>query len=352
METTGMVDARDEVIVQCSGLQVEFHTAEGEVRAVNGADFVVKRGRTLGVVGESGCGKSVTAQAILRIIPAPGRIVGGEITYNLRSTAADGTDVTEKVVLTDLDARGKEIRRIRGRHISMIFQEPLTSLSPVHTIGNQIIEAIRLHQDVDKQQAREQAIEMLRLVGMPNPEQTIDSYPHQLSGGMRQRGMIARSLCCHPSLLIADEPTSALDVTTQAQILYLMQRLQKELDMSIMMITHDLGVVAETADDVIVMYLGRVVESADVDSLFYDPKHPYTRALLRSIPRVDRDTGEKLEAIKGVVPDPFAFPSGCSFHPRCASFMKGVCDVTEPPEVRLGDGRTVRCHLYAQSDGV
>jgi len=333
------------LLLEVRNLKTYFFLDEGTVRAVDGVDFEVRQGQTLGVVGESGCGKSVTAQSILRIVPPPGRIVEGEILlHRMRHTGSSGTDVID---LVKLDPKGKEMRSVRGAEIAMVFQEPMTSFSPVHTIGDQIMEAIILHQKVDKAEARERAIEMLKMVGMPKPEQTIDSYPHQLSGGMRQRAMIAMALSCHPSLLIADEPTTALDVTTEAQILELMRDLQQQLGMAILYITHDLGVIAEMAEEVIVMYLGKIVERADVDSIFYEPLHPYTRALLKSIPRIGRKAKQRLESIKGVVPDPYAIPKGCSFHPRCSKATPGLCDREEPPYVQVKSGHLVRCHLYA-----
>ena len=335
---------RDEIL-RVENLQVHFHTQEGLVKAVDGASFSVRRGKVLGIVGESGCGKSVTALAILRIIPPPGEIVGGRILYQ-RQLHGDGPgDASQIIDLTELPPRGREMRSIRGGEIAMVFQEPMTSLDPVYTVGNQIMEAITLHQKVTKAEAREIAIEMLRRVGMPQPERTVDSYPHQLSGGMRQRVMIAIALSCHPSLLIADEPTTALDVTTEAQILELMQGLQREMGMTIIFITHNLGVVAEMCDEVIVMYLGKVVEHTDVDSLFYDPKHPYTQALLKSIPRLG-ERGKRLEPIKGIVPDPYSIPSGCPFWPRCPDFIPGTCDRQEPEFITVKPGHQVRCHLY------
>jgi len=335
------------LLLEVRNLKTYFFLDEGTVRAVDGVDFEVKWGRTLGVVGESGCGKSVTAQSILRIVPPPGRIVEGEILFHRTLHAGGSSTMTEVVDLAKLNPKGRKIRSIRGAEIAMVFQEPMTSLSPVHTIGDQIMEAIILHQKVDKAEARERAIEMLKMVNMPKPQQTIDSYPHQLSGGMRQRAMIAMALSCHPRLLIADEPTTALDVTTEAQILELMQDLQQRLGMAIMYITHDLGVIAEMAEEVIVMYLGKVVERADVDSIFYDPWHPYTRALLKSIPRIGCKARQRLESIKGVVPDPYAIPRGCPFHPRCSDFMPGLCDQEEPSYVRVKPDHLVRCHLYA-----
>ncbi len=337
----------NQLLLKVRDLKTYFFLEEGTVHAIDGADFDIRRGEAVGVVGESGCGKSVTGQSILRIVPNPGEVVEGEITFYRYEKRDDGTEVQEVVDLTALDPRGDEIRSIRGGEISMVFQEPMTSLSPVHTMGQQIMEAIILHQKVDEDEARRRAIEMLRRVGMPQPESTVDSYPHQLSGGMRQRGMIAMALSCSPSLLIADEPTTALDVTTEAQILQLMRDLQQDLGMAIMFITHDLGVIAEMTSRVVVMYMGKVVEGADVDTLFYDPKHPYTRALLNSIPRLGHDKSERLESIKGVVPDPYNLPPGCPFHPRCASFMPGVCNVEEVPNFVIEPGHTARCFLYA-----
>jgi len=335
----------DQLLLEVKNLRTYFFLDEGTVRAVDGADFEIGRGHTLGVVGESGCGKSVTAQSVLRIVPPPGRIVEGEIIFH-RFLQGDGSSVTQVVDLTALNPRGGEIRSIRGAEIAMVFQEPMTSLSPVHTIGDQIMEAITLHQEVSKAEAREKTIEMLDRVGMPKPTQTIDSYSFELSGGMRQRGMIAMALSCNPSLLIADEPTTALDVTTEAQILELMRDLQQELGMAIMYITHDLGVIAEMAEDVVVMYLGKVVERADVDSIFHNPQHPYMRALLKSIPRIGKKSRQRLESIKGVVPDPYAIPRGCPFHPRCPDFISGLCNREEPAFSRVGPGHSARCHLY------
>jgi peptide/nickel transport system ATP-binding protein len=343
----------NDVLLEVKDLHTYFHLDQGIVKAVDGVDFTVMRGQTVGIVGESGCGKSVMARSILRIVPQPGRIGEGEILFHHNPENANGaptSQVKQVIDLAKLDPKGDEARAIRGGEISMIFQEPMTSLSPVHTIGNQIIEAIRLHQDVTKEQARQQAIEMLEKVNMPQPARTIDRYPYQLSGGMRQRAMIAMALSCQPTLLIADEPTTALDVTTQAQILTLLSELQRELGMAIIFITHDLGVIAQMVDYVVVMYLGKVVEVADVDSIFYDPKHPYTQALLRSIPRLGRKSARgisgRLTAIRGTVPDPYNIPSGCPFHPRCRKAIAGVCDQKEPPFLDVGEGHKVRCVLY------
>jgi peptide/nickel transport system ATP-binding protein len=339
---------QDQLLVSIRDLRTHFFLDEGTVRALDGVDFNIWRGQTLGVVGESGCGKSVTARSILRIVPKPGRITGGEITFYRRLGGDAGSQAIE-IKLTDLNPSGRQMCSIRGAEIALVPQEPMASLSPVHTIGNQIGEAIILHQGVDKKTARAQAIEMLNLVGFPKPAERIDSYPHQLSGGLRQRAVIAMALSCHPSLLIADEPTTALDVTTEAQILQLLRNLQSELGMAIMFITHNLGVVAQMCEDVIVMYMGRVVEEASVDDLFHSPLHPYTQALLRSIPRLGQRTGQRqrLESIRGTVPDPYSIPKGCPYHPRCDQKIKGVCDQQDPPYVEAEPGHKVRCVLYA-----
>ena len=346
MTYTGSSDGNDmtnsEVILEVKGLRTQFFTDEGVVKAVDGADFRVRRGKTVCLVGESGCGKSVTARSILKIVDKPGRIVAGQILLHHASG--------EVVDLTGFSDTGKAMRSIRGKEISMIFQEPMTSLSPVHKIGNQIIEAIRLHFDVNKKEARARAVDLLNRVGIPNADRRIDTYVFQLSGGMRQRAMIAMALSCRPNLLIADEPTTALDVTTEATILDLIKDLQQDLNMTIMFITHDLGVVAEIADDVVVMYLGKVVERGDVDTIFHDPKHPYTRALQKSIPKLGQADRGRLETIRGMVPHPFARPQGCTFHPRCESFIPGVCDRIDPPFVTVSEGADVSCHLYGEAD--
>jgi peptide/nickel transport system ATP-binding protein len=336
-------------LLEVKDLKIAFDLADGRVQAVDGATFTVQQGETLGVVGESGCGKSITARSILRITGATDKNTSGEILYH-RRTNGDSAGRTETIDLLKLAEKGRQIREIRGAEIAMIFQEPMTAFSPVHTIGNQIVEAVRLHLPLSASAARERAIEMLRLVEMPNAERRIDAYPHQLSGGMRQRAMIAMALVCQPRILLADEPTTALDVTTQAQILSLLRRLKEELGMSVVMITHDLGVIAETAQTVAVMYLGRVVEIADARSLFRDPKHPYTQALLRSIPRMGRQARERLNPVKGMVPSPYNRPRGCPFHPRCPHAMPGICDRFEPPPTPLGSGREVSCFLYGMPD--
>ncbi len=329
-----------DLLLEINDLKIHFFTDEGVVKAVDGVDLTIERGKTLCLVGESGCGKSVTSRAFLQIIRSPGRLVSGQILFH--QTQANGK--VGIIDLANLDPKGDAIRQIRGKEISMIFQEPMTSLSMMHTVGNQIIEAIMVHEDVSKLEARNRAIEMLQRVNIPKPERLIDEYPFRLSGGMRQRVMIAMALSCNPHLLIADEPTTALDVTTQAQILDLMLGLQEEFGMALLFITHDLGVVAEIADDVAVMYLGKIVERSDVDTIFNEPKHPYTRALLRSIPKIEMER-DKLDPIKGMVPSPFRRPTGCQFHPRCAERITS-CSRIEPGATRIGENHLVRCLLY------
>ncbi len=332
-----------EALLSVRSLKTYFYPDEGLVRAVDGVSFDVAPGGTLGIVGESGCGKSVTARSILRIVDRPGRIIEGEIRFRRRPTNGAAAEVVD---LAKLEPNGAEMRAIRGAEIALIFQEPMSSFSPVHSVGSQIVEAILLHQPVGRREARDKAIEMLRRVGVPSPEQRVDQLSNQLSGGLRQRAMIAMALSCHPTLLIADEPTTALDVTTQTQILELMRQLQHEDGMAIMLITHDLGVVAEMATDVAVMYLGRVVEQAPVDAIFHAPRHPYTRALLRSIPRMRVRSRERLTPIAGAVPHPYDRPTGCPFHPRCESFMAGTCDRRTPSLRPVGDHHAVSCFLY------
>lgn len=326
-------------LLEIQGLKTHFFTDEGVVRAVDGVDLSIERGRTLAVLGESGCGKSITARSILQIVDRPGRIVGGRMLFRPR----DGLEID----LAALDPRGPAIRAIRGGKIAMIFQEPMSSLSPIHTIGKQISETILLHRPVSEATAKAKTIDMLKRVGIPNAADRFDAYTFQLSGGMRQRAMIALALCCEPELLIADEPTTALDVTTQSIILDLMRDLQTEYRMAIMFITHDLGVVAEIADDVAVMYLGEVAEKANVDTLFHAPKHPYTRALLESVPKLGRRRpGGRLASIRGMVPHPFARPGGCSFHTRCDTALGDVCRLDNPAAVAVGSTDAVRCHHY------
>jgi len=309
-------------------LRIYFHILAGTVRAVDGVSFHVNAGETVGIVGESGCGKSVSAMALLQLIPMPpGDLVSGRADF-------EGVDL--------LRMKGEEIRRVRGNRISMIFQEPMTSLNPVFTIGNQITESILLHQNVDPRQARERAVEMVDLVGIPDPRRRVGEYPHQLSGGMRQRVMIAMALSCNPALLIADEPTTALDVTVQAQILDLMLDLQRKIDMSIMMITHNLGVIAEVAQRVIVMYCGRIVEEAPVHAIFHNPLHPYTRQLLASVPRLETEQ-TRLQEIPGMVPSLYDLPPGCDFHPRCAE-ATADCKLARPELREMEAGHRVACH--------
>lgn len=335
-----------DTLLEVRNLKTHFPLDEGLVKAIDGVDFSVQRGKTLCVVGESGCGKSMTARSILQIVQSPGRIVEGEMLFQRPGENGQPGKIVD---IAKLDPKGREIRGIRGKEISMIFQEPMTSLSPVHTIGNQIMEVITIHKDVSKDEARAQTIDVLKRVGIPRAEDRVDTYPFQLSGGMRQRSMIAMALACTPSLLIADEPTTALDVTTQAQILDLMRGLQDELGMAMLFITHDLGVVAEIADEVVVMYLGLVVERGTVDEIFHDPKHPYTRSLLKSIPRLGQTRLKRLDSIRGMVPSPFDRPQGCPFHTRCDSAIPGTCDVVLPLPTQLGDRRDVRCVLYGDA---
>lgn len=341
----------DHVLAEIKNLHTYFYLAEGIVRAVDGVDLVIKPGRTLGIVGESGCGKSITALSLMQLVPSPGRIEEGEITYYRTIHKTESTSTANIIEITKLKPNSREMRAIRGNQISMVFQEPMAAMLPVRTVGAQIMEAIILHQQVSKAEARERAIDILTRVKLPNADQIVDTYPFQLSGGMRQRAVIAMALSCNPNLLIADEPTTALDVTTEAQILDLMRDLQREYNMAIMYITHNLGVIAEMANEVAVMYMGKIVEQTDVTSIFRNPLHPYTQALLRSIPQLDdvmARVGKKkrLETIKGMVPDPYSVLPGCSFHPRCPQFMQGVCDQAEPAVVEMEPDHTVRCHLY------
>jgi peptide/nickel transport system ATP-binding protein len=316
------------------GLKTHFFTDEGVVRAVDGVDFYINKGETLGIVGESGCGKSVTALSLMRLIPTPpGRIVEGTITY-------DGKNL--------LDLTPAQMRKIRGKEISMIFQEPMTSLNPVFTVGEQIAEALRLHEGLNRRDAMDKTVDMLKLVHIPNAERRVREYPHQLSGGMRQRVMIAMALSCNPKLLIADEPTTALDVTIQAQILELLNELKAKLGMAIMLITHDMGVIAETAQRVVVMYAAKVAEEAPVTELFKEPLHPYTQGLLRSIPRIDLAATQKtkLETIPGTVPTLRGVEKpGCRFAPRC-SFAKPMHFENTPPLKEVRPGHKVACFLY------
>jgi len=322
---------KNEKILEVKNLQTSFFTDEGEVKAVNGVDFSIEKGKTLGIVGESGSGKSITSLSILRLLQEPaGKVVGGEIIFK-------GENL--------LNMSKKEMMSIRGNNISMIFQEPMTSLNPTLTCGEQIAESIRIHQKLNRKKAWVKAVEMLRLVGIPSPDKRAKQYPFELSGGMRQRVMIAISLSCNPELLIADEPTTALDVTIQAQILDLMKKLQEELGTSLMLITHDLGVVAEMCEKVAVMYCGRIVEYADVKTIFTNAKHPYTVGLLNSVPKHDQDYEGDLSVIKGSVPSPFNLPAGCAFAPRCPH-AREICHSKMPSLEATTNDEQVRCWMY------
>ncbi|KAB2336842.1 ABC transporter ATP-binding protein [Cytobacillus depressus] len=325
-----------EKILNIQDLRTYFYGDDGVVKAVDGVDISIHKGETVGIVGESGCGKSVTSLSVMRLLKnTPGKIVGGSIEFEGKN-------------LVDLSE--KEMREIRGNQIAMIFQEPMTSLNPVYKIGKQLGEAIELHLKYDKQQAKEHAIEMLKLVGIPRAEEIVNEFPHQLSGGMRQRVMIAMAMSCNPKLLIADEPTTALDVTIQAQILDIMRNLREERGTSIMMITHDLGVVAEMCDRVVVMYAGRVVEETDVYSLFENPKHPYTKGLIGSVPVLGANA-DRLASIPGNVPTPKNMPKGCKFAPRCSAAMK-VCWEREPELSKIEEKHSCRCFLYEKSEAM
>ena len=323
---------QDETILQVRDLRTYFNTDDGVVKAVDGVSFDLHKGETLGIVGESGCGKSVTNLSIMKLIPSPpGKIMGGKAILG-------GDDI--------LEMPDDEVRRLRGSRISMIFQDPMTSLNPFLRISTQMVETIRLHQGLTKEDAKVKAIDMLKMVGIPSPEKRVDDYPHQFSGGMRQRVMIAMALSCNAEILIADEPTSALDVTIQAQILEIVSDLAKEFGTAVIMITHDLGVVAGMCDTICVMYAGRIVERASVDELFGSPKHPYTRSLIRSVPRIDRPGQDRLYSIDGQPPNLIDLPDCCAFHPRCDKTMD-ICRRKYPPE-NSADGRMVRCWQYEE----
>ena len=322
-------------LLEISDLKVSFFTPAGEVKAVNGVSYDLDEGRVLGIVGESGSGKSVSVSALMQLLAYPGRVVGGSITFDGRDVLAMSED---------------KIQMIRGKDIGMIFQDPMTSLNPVFTIGNQLVETLRRHTNLSKKAAWDRSVEMLRLVGINNPEQRMKQYPHEFSGGMRQRAMIAMTLLCDPKLLIADEPTTALDVTIQAQILELMKELRKKINAAIILITHDLGIVSDICDEVIVMYAGRIVERASVDDIFYRPAHPYTQGLLRCLPRLDSDGSKPLEPIEGTPVDLLAMPKGCAFAPRCDKCMK-VCLTEQPPVFPRGEGHTSSCWLHAIENG-
>lgn len=325
----------DDVILQVKDLKTYFNTDAGVVKAVNGVSYNLKKGEILGLVGESGSGKSVSSLSLMKLVPTPpGRIAGGEVLL-------DGKDI--------LQMKEKELRAVRGDRISMIFQDPMTSLNPFLKISTQLMETIQLHQGLNKKEAREKAVEMLELVGIPAAGSRVDCYPHQFSGGMRQRVMIAMALSCNPEVLIADEPTTALDVTIQAQILDLIKDLSERLNTAVIMITHDLGVVAGMCDKVCVMYAGEIVEKAPNDDIFNDPKHPYTRGLIKSVPRLDKANDQRLYSIEGQPPNVIDLPVCCPFHPRCDKAME-KCRNSYPPEVDLGEERVVRCWLYGEEN--
>ncbi|MFD6950549.1 MULTISPECIES: ABC transporter ATP-binding protein [unclassified Nocardiopsis] len=332
-------DTRDDVVLDIQGLRTYFTTDDTVVRAVDGVDLSVRRGSTLCVVGESGCGKSAMARSVLQLVERPGRVVDGRVLLH----PAEGGG--EPVDLAALRPTGRRIRSVRGREVGMVFQEPMASLSLVHTVGNQIGESLRLHRDLSRGEARARSVDLLERVRVPGAERVVDSYPFQLSGGMCQRVMIAMALACGPRVLIADEPTTALDVTTQAQILDLFADLRRDTGMGLLFITHDMGVVAEIADEVAVMYLGTVVEQGPVDEVFHDPRHPYTRALLEAVPRIGAARSRRLPTIRGTIPDPGRQPTGCVFRTRCPEAVEGLCDTTVPPVTSPGPGRRVRCLL-------
>ncbi len=328
---------KKEMLLEVSNLKTHFFTDDGVVKAVDGVSFEIHKGETLGVVGESGCGKSITAQSVMQLLPYPkGRVVEGSILYHQGENVID---------IAALKPASRGMRRLRGNEISMVFQEPMTSLNPVHTIGRQIMEVVIEHQNLDKKRAKERAVEMLSHVGISAPAQRVDEYPHQLSGGMRQRAVIAMGLACDPNLLIADEPTTALDVTVEAQILELMNKLQDDLGMAIMFITHDLGVIGEMADRVVVMYSGKVVEYAETDKIFYEAHHPYTQGLLKSRPAIGRH--QRLVPVTGTVPNPLYLPKGCYFAPRCPHAMD-ICRETEPAMFAVGEKHWAKCWLHAE----
>ncbi len=332
---------KNEALLEIKDLVISFKMRQGLVKAVNGVSFRLDRGKVLGVVGESGSGKSVTARSLLRI-ESPGNLEAGEINFKSK---------LGRLQIHKISPRSDLIRTVRWNEISMIFQEPMSSFGPMHTFGNQIAEVLMLHKKLNKRQALEQAIENLASVGMPRPEKLVNQYPHQISGGMRQRAMIAMALSCNPSLLIADEPTTALDVSTESQILALLSEKQKELNTSILYISHNLEVVANIADEVIVMYLGNIVEHAPANELFNNPRHPYTIDLLNSIPRIQENyKGKKLEELIGSIPDPYKHPPGCKYHPRCRKFIKGLCDVKTPVLIPVSENIKVSCHLYSEPD--
>ena len=335
-------------VLSVRNLKTHFKLDEGVVRAVDGVSFDLHPGEVVGIVGESGCGKSITMKSILRLVQKPGKIVAGQIIYRRPEVAGAGDRKRRALEedLATLPPQGRRMRRVRGHDIALIPQEPMASFSPLHTIGEQIVEAIRLHDPMSPAKAKKIAIEKLREVGMPSPEQRFDSYSWQLSGGLRQRAIIAMALSCNPSVLIADEPTTAIDVTTQAQVLELLKQLQRDNGSSILFITHDLGVIAQVADYVVVMYLGKVMEQGPVSDIFHRPRHPYTKALLQSMPSLHSEPRVALPTVAGSIPHPLHRPQGCAFHPRCPDFMPGVCDAHVPALVAVDGGPPVACFLH------
>ena len=324
-------------VIEVEDLSVHFAVDEGTLKAVDQVSFAIEEQQMFGLMGESGCGKTVTAQSLMRLVPKPGRIVNGQINYR--------TERGHRIDLAEVDGTGSEIRSIRGKEIAMIFQEPMSSLSPIHSIGNQLMEAVLLHITRSKREAYETALEMLDLVGIPNPVQRMDEYPHHFSGGMRQRVMIAMALSCRPRLLIADEPTTALDVTVQAQILHLIAQAQAQFQMAVLYITHDLGIIAEICDEVAVMYLGRIVEQGSVRDIFHNPLHPYTRRLMAATPQIGQRSA-RLQTIDGTVPIPIGLPHACGFCSRCTDLIPGSCDTAVPALVEIEDKHYVRCFLH------
>lgn len=327
-------------VIDVQRLGVSFRLDEGELKSATDVSFRLDRAKTLGVVGESGCGKTVTAMALMGLTPKPGQVTGSATLH-----CKDGSLVD----LVALDSQGREMRSVRGKEISMIFQEPMKAFSPVHTIGDQILEGVLLHNTSDRKLAMDIVLEVLSRVHISNVKQRVHEYPHQLSGGMRQRAMIAMALACRPSILIADEPTTALDVTVQAQVLNLIQELQRDSGMALIVITHDMAVIAQVANDVVVMYLGNVVETASVETLFHAPAHPYTQALLQSIPSASLKPRTRLNVIDGTVPLPLNLPTGCGFWSRCKHAIVGVCDVLDPPLIEVTSGHFARCFLYGDN---
>lgn len=332
----------EQPLLSVQNLKIRIQMDNGEMKAVDGVDFEIHKGKTLGLVGESGCGKSLTSRAIISINPKECE-TSGSIVYR-----SDNEASLKKLDLLSLNPTGKQIRSIRGRKIAMIFQEPMTAFSPMYTIGNQIMEAIQIHRTKNKKEAKKIALEMLAKVGISDQEKRFDQYPHEFSGGMRQRAMISMALSCNPEILIADEPTTALDVTIQAQVLELMRSLQAELGMAILLVTHDLGIIAQMCDEVAVMYLGKIVEQAPVKEIFYNPKHPYTKGLLKSMPRLGGDKSKRLDSIEGSVPMPINMPPMCGFYERCKDRIEGVCNTQAVPKTRITDQHSVRCFLYSE----